>query len=44
MDMYVTYGFMMFFIVLVLDNIKAIPKGIALGLYLVALALQICGI
>ena len=44
MDMHVTYGFMMFFLVLVLDNIKAIPKGIALGLYLIALGLQICDI
>ena len=44
MDIHVTYGFMMFFLVLVLDNIEALPKRMSLVLYLVALGLQIFGI
>ena len=44
MNIYVTYGAIMFIFVLFLENIEVISKDVAFGLYLISLGLQICGI
>ena len=44
MNIYVTYGALMFVIVLVLKNTNVITDDVYLVLLLVSLTLQICGI